>query len=166
MCSNNTILNMMSISLNKPKAKLKKFCKYISVFEENIAKSPKSIAYKINGPICNLPKEIRSTILNKFIEILPTKYVLLDWIRINDLDWIWLSKNPNAIDLLKDNIKKIDWDALSLNPNAIELLEKYPVRIDWKFLSENPNAIDLLKINQKRINWNALSANPAIFKVV
>ena len=41
MCSNNTILNMMSISLNKPKAKLKKFCKYISVFEENIAKSPK-----------------------------------------------------------------------------------------------------------------------------
>ena len=35
MCSNKTVLNMMSISLNKPKAKLKKFCKYISVFEEN-----------------------------------------------------------------------------------------------------------------------------------
>jgi len=80
MCKDEKVLDMMSIALNKPKAKLKKFCKYISVFKENIAKSPKSIAYKINGPICNLPENIRSTILDKFAEILPTKYVLLDWI--------------------------------------------------------------------------------------
>jgi len=109
MCRNDKVLHMMSIALNKPKAKLKKFCKYISVFEENISKSTKSIARKINGingPITTLPKEIRSTILDKFAEILPTKYILLDWIDINNLDWIWLSKNPNAIDLLKDNMKK------------------------------------------------------------
>ena len=33
MCSNNTVLNMMSITLHKPKAKLKKFCKYLSVLK-------------------------------------------------------------------------------------------------------------------------------------
>ena len=87
MCNNKTILNMMSIALNKPKAKLAKFCKYISVFEENIHKSPKSIAYKMNGPITNLPKDIRSVILEKFANILPTKYVLLDWIVKDKLNW-------------------------------------------------------------------------------
>jgi hypothetical protein len=69
MCSNNMVLNMMSIALNKPKAKLKKFCKYLSIFEENIDKSPKSIANKINRPISFLPKEIRSNILDKFEQI-------------------------------------------------------------------------------------------------
>ena len=95
MCRNNKVLNMMSIALNKPKAKLKKFCKHMSVFEENISKSPKSIANKINGPITNLPKEIRSTILDKFAEILPTKYVLLDWIDKYKLNWEKLSSNPS-----------------------------------------------------------------------
>ena len=88
MCNTKIILNMMSIALNKPKTKLKKFCKYISVFEENIAKSPKSIANKINGPITSLPSEVRSTILDKFAEILPSKYVLLDWIDILDFNLI------------------------------------------------------------------------------
>lgn len=57
MCNNqnNKVLHMMSIALNKPKAKLKKFCKYLSVFEKHISLSPKSIAYKINGQICSLP---------------------------------------------------------------------------------------------------------------
>ena len=121
MCRNNKVLNMMSIALNKPKAKLKKFCKYMSVFEENISKSPKSIANKINGPITNLPKEIRSTILDKFAEILPTKYVLLDWIDEDKLNWMMLSTNPNAVDLLENKKDKIDWWGLSSNPNAIDL---------------------------------------------
>jgi hypothetical protein len=60
---NNKVLNMMSIALNKPKAKLKKFCKYLSVFEKNIHLTPKSIANKINEQKCNLPENIRSTIL-------------------------------------------------------------------------------------------------------
>ena len=80
----------MSIALNKPKAKLKKCSKYLSVFEENIDLTPKSIANKINGPITALPNEIRSTILEKFADILPSKYVLLDWINENDSDWYWL----------------------------------------------------------------------------
>jgi len=184
MCSKNIVLNMMAKALNKPKDKLKKFCKYLSVFEENIAKSPKSIAYKINGPITNLPKEIRSTILDKFAEILPSKYVLLDWIDKDKLNWELLSKNPNAIDLLKENIDKIDrsmWSILSANPNAIDLLKdkinyeksltydqylQLETKIDWIMLSQNPNAINLLKENQDKIDWKMLSLNPSIFKAV
>ena len=144
MCRNDKVLHMMSIALNKPKAKLKKFCKYIAVFEENISESSKSIANKINGPITNLPVEIRSIILDKFAEILPTKYVLLDWIDKDKLEWMMLSQNPNAIDLVKKN----------------------QVNISWTLLSQNPNAIDLLKENQGKIDWYELSANPSIFKAV
>src|SRR6056300_158088 len=190
MCRKDKVLNMMAIALNKPKAKLKKFCKYISVFEENIAKSPKSIAYKINGPITNLPKEIRSTILDKFAEILPTKYVLLDWIDENKLNWNMLSLNPNAIDLLEEHYDNIDWENLSQNPNAIKILkerikyeqtlydsgELYTLnedKIDWVSLSKNPNAIKLLKdrikyenlledddLDDNMVDWESLSENP------
>ena len=45
---------------------------------------------------------------------------LLNWIDINRLDWRSLSKNPNAIELLEQNIDRIDWDKLSKNRNAIE----------------------------------------------
>jgi len=192
MCDNqnNKVLHMMSIALNKPKAKLKKFCKYISVFEENIAKKPKSIAYKINGPICNLPENIRSTILDKFAEILPTKYVLLDWIDENKLNWNMLSLNPNAVDLLEEHYDNIDWENLSQNPNAIKILkerikyeqtlydsgELYTLnedKIDWVSLSKNPNAIKLLKdrikyenlledddLDDNMVDWESLSENP------
>ena len=40
---------------------------------------------------------------------------------MNKIDWWNLSKNPNAIPLLKQNIDKIDWEALSQNPNLFEL---------------------------------------------
>jgi hypothetical protein len=177
MCSKDKVLNMMSIALNKPKDKLKKFCKYISVFEKNISKSPESIANIINNPITILPQDLRSIILDKFFEMLPTKYVLLDWIDQKKLNWFILSKNPNAIDLLESNPDNINWNILSNNPNAIDLLEKRieyekflnPVdyknlksnkKIDWSFLSQNPNAINLLKENQDNINWYCLAKNP------
>ena len=177
MCKDEKVLDMMSIALNKPKAKLKKFCKYLSVLKKEIHLSPKSIAYKINGPICNLPENIRSTILDKFAEILPTKYVLLDWIDKKKLNWSYLSQNPNAIDLLKENTHKICWDQLSLNPNAIDLLEtriKYENNLDyneykklvisgnsinWYLLSQNPNAIKLLKKYDNAIVWYKLAQN-------
>ena len=148
MCRSNTVLNMMAIALNKPKTKLKQFCKHMPVFEENISKSSKSIANKINGingPITNLPIGARSIILEKFAEILPTKYVLLDWIDKNKLNWEKLSSNPNAIDLLEENYDKINWHHLSSNPNAIDLLKNNEDKIDWGWLSLNPNAIKLLK---------------------
>ena len=45
---------------------------------------------------------------------------LLEWIDINKLNWLELSKNENAIELLKANPDKINWLKLSLNPNAID----------------------------------------------
>jgi hypothetical protein len=178
MCRKDKVLNMMAIALNKPKAKLKKFCKHITVFKENISKSPKSIANKINGingPITNLPKEIRSTILDKFAEILPTKYVLLDWIDKDKLDCFFLSENPNAIDLLENNLNEVDWGWLSSNPNAIHILENNLDKVDWELLSDNPsaNAINLLKerikyenlledddLDDNMVDWKYLSTNP------
>ena len=168
MCRKDKVLNMMAIALNRPKAKLKKFCKHISIFEENISKSSKSIANKINGPITNLPRDIRSIILDKFAEILPTKYVLLDWIDKNKLNWEKLSSNPNAIDLLKENPHMINWKKLSNNPNAIEMLEANinGYEINWMELSSNPNAIKLLEKNQNQIYWRILSRNPNAIKLL
>jgi len=52
---------------------------------------------------------------------LPIK--LQDWVDVTKINWIYLSRNPNAIELLKANPDKIYWYRLSLNPNAIELLK-------------------------------------------
>ena len=90
-------------------------------------------------------------------------YKLRDWIDINKLNWNYLSSNPNAIKLLKENPDKIDWDYLSSNKNAIELLKEKPDKINWKYLSLNINAIELLKENQDKIKWEFISFNTAIF---
>ena len=37
-----------------------------------------------------------------------SEHKLLLWIDESDLDWTWLSSNPNAIDLLKANLEKIN----------------------------------------------------------
>jgi hypothetical protein len=42
---------------------------------------------------------------------------LLDWIDKDKLDWTQLSKNVNAIQMLKENPLQIDWTHLSKNPN-------------------------------------------------
>ena len=89
--------------------------------------------------------------------------ILRDWIDVDKIDWEYLSKNPNAIHLLEQNIDKIDWWELSLNPNAIHLLEQYPDKINWCYLSRNPNAIHLLEQNMDKIHWRYLSTNPSIF---
>ena len=90
-------------------------------------------------------------------------YKLRDWIDINKIDWFDLSRNPNAIHLLEQNMNKIYWFLLSVNSNAIHLLEKNMDKIDWYDLSQNPNAIHLLEKNIYKINWDYLSRNPNIF---
>ena len=67
-------------------------------------------------------------------------YKLHSWIDITFIQWGTLSKNPNAIELLKKNKKKINWTELNENPNAIEMLKKNKNKIDWEYLSINPNA--------------------------
>jgi hypothetical protein len=194
MCNDDEVLTMMSVALDKPKDKLKKFCKYLSVFKQNIYLSPNKITAKIteadtqDKPIFKLPKEVRTAILDKFAEILPSKYVLLDWIDKKKLNWSYLSQNPSAIDLLKENTHKIDWSLLSGNPNpdVIKLLEeriKYENNLDdneyielvtsgnnicWYSLSQNPNAIKLLKKNYNEIVWYKLAknSNPNVIKLL
>ena len=41
----------------------------------------------------------------------------LDWIDKDKIHWYYLSLNPNAIQLLKENPDKIDWTNLSKNPS-------------------------------------------------
>ena len=40
---------------------------------------------------------------------------LQDWVYVNKLDQDYLSTNPNAMEILKENPDKIDWVLLSLN---------------------------------------------------
>jgi len=80
------------------------------------------------------------------------------------INWSALCKNsdPGAIDLLSlpENYEKIDWLLLSSNPNAIQLLEK---RVIYQ-LSLNGQQLEGLSIH-KRINWQKISTNPAIFYI-
>ena len=171
MCDNKMITKMMSKVLECDEKQLKKFCKYINVFRENINSSPKSIKNKMKPKMTlnKLPNDLKTQIIEKYMSFFPTKYVLKDFIPLEKIDWSGLSSNPNAIDLLREKMNnenelsqevlnkvniedKINWNGLSGNPYAIELLKANPDKIDWEMLSENPNAIDLLKANYDKIN--------------
>jgi hypothetical protein len=71
------------------------------------------------------------------------EYKLLDWIDINDINYISLNSNPHL--------------------KAISMLNENRNNINWSFLSANPSAIKLLRKNQDKINWNCLSFNSSIF---
>ena len=173
MCGNKMMVRMMSKVIGCEEKQLKKFCKYINVFAENIESSPKSIknkmkvtnslnASKRKGSLHALPDDILEKIVEKYKTIFKIKYKLKDWIPLEKLDWDYLSLNPNAIELLKANPDKINWDVISKNPSpgVIELLKENPhEEIDWEQLSANPNAIELLKANYDNIFWPNLSAN-------
>ena len=118
--------------------------------------------YKIllNPP---LNENVIFKILAFYWRLLPKKKVLLDWINPNNLDWIVLSKNPMAVDLLRENIHEIHWTNLSRNEKVIDLLKQYYSNINWKELSLNKNAISLLQNNQDKIDWCNLSKNLLIF---
>ena len=62
---------------------------------------------------------------------------LLDWIDKDKLDWTQLSKNVNAIQMLKEKPLQIDWTQLSKNAEAITLLKENPLKINWHGLSLN-----------------------------
>jgi len=48
-------------------------------------------------------------------------YRLHSWININKLNWIFLSINPNAIELLKENQDKISINYISSNSSIFKL---------------------------------------------
>ena len=181
MCGNKMMVRMMSKVIGCEEKQLKKFCKYINVFAENVESSPKSIknkmkvtnsinASKRKGSLSVLPDDILEKIVNKYKTIFKIKYKLKDWIPPKKLDWKYLSANPNAIELLKENPQKINWEGLSANSSqyAIEMLKAYPKKIDWFYLStnQNPYAIELLKANSEKIDWEGLSGNPNATKLL
>jgi hypothetical protein len=184
MCGNKIMVRMMSKVIGCEEKQLKKFCKYINVFAENIESSPKSIknkmkvtnsinASKRKGSLSVLPDDILEKIVNKYKTLFSrVKYKLKDWIppeKLNYRHFFSFNLHPYAIELLQKNIHElfheIDWYKLSQNPNsaAIELLKKYPENIYWHCLSKNPNpaAIELLEANPHKIDWSYLSTNPA-----
>ena len=75
MCGNEYIIEMMTKVLECNKKQLKKFCKYINVFKENIDSSPKSIKNKMkpNITLNKLPEDIKIMIVNKYKSIFPKK---------------------------------------------------------------------------------------------
>ena len=135
MCGNKMMVRMMSKIIGCEEKQLKKFCKYINVFAENIESSPKSIKNKMKvtnsinasnrkGSLSVLPDDILEKIVEKYKTIFKIKYKLKDWIPQKKLDWKYLSANPNAIELLKNNKDKIVWEYLSENPAIFdEILE-------------------------------------------
>jgi hypothetical protein len=172
MCDNKMVSKMMAKVLECDEKQLKKFCKYINVFKENINSSPKSIKNKMKPKISlnKLPEDLRYKIVEQYTKLFPTKYVLRSWIPINKLNGHGLSSNPNAIDFLEENRNMIDWRELSSNPNAIELLKENPDKIYWVYLSANPDqkAIEMLKANSDRISWGyiAQNSNPEAIKLI
>ena len=127
--------------------------------------------------IANLPDELQEKIVGDLITISINK--LREGIPVDKLNWSYLCKNPNAIDLIRERMDieknlskeeydrlpyKINWSALCSNsdPGAIDLLslpENYD-NIDWLLLSSNPNAIELLEkrvVYQLRLNGAQLN---------
>uniref|UniRef100_A0A6C0HCU5 Uncharacterized protein n=1 Tax=viral metagenome TaxID=1070528 RepID=A0A6C0HCU5_9ZZZZ len=80
----------------------------------------------------------------------------------NEINWEFLSANPNGVKLLKKNREKIDWDCLSCNisKKAIKLLKKNPDKINWYWLSQNPSAIELILQHRDMVDWRQLCKNP------
>jgi hypothetical protein len=89
-----------------------------------------------------------------------------------EIDYYWLSSNTNpiAIELLMEEINvnpntRIDWAALSRNPEAIKILKANRDEILWGILSfnTNPEAMKLIeeeiKVNPMHINFEGLAAN-------
>ncbi len=113
MCGDKTMTKVMTKVFDCDLKQLKKFCKYINVFKDNINSSPESIKKKmklsnrINASMRRvslhaLPDDILEKIVNKYESLFSRiKYKLKDWIPPEKLDWNFLSRNPNAIDLLK-----------------------------------------------------------------
>ena len=79
--------------------------------------------------------------------------------------WYGLAQNrsPEAMQLFRENPDKININDLSSNSAAIDLLRQNMGSINWMDLSYNPSAINLLKQNPQNIDWYQFSGNPSIF---
>jgi len=114
MCGNKMMTKMMSKVIGCEEKQLKKFCKYINVFAENIKSSPKSIKNKMKvtnsinasmrrGSLNVLPDDILEKIVKKYKTIFKIKYKLKDWIPHEKLDWgdIISKSKPRSYRIIK-----------------------------------------------------------------
>ena len=85
---------------------------YEFIYNEIEIKKTEKIKKYNNKIVLTIKKEKK--ILKKFVQE-----------NIDEICWQKLSRNPNAIELLENNLNKmINWYNLSQNPNAINILEK------------------------------------------
>ena len=133
-----------------------------------------------NISINSLPHDVHDKIVEHYKRLLPSRYVLRDWVPKDKLDWFTLSGNSCAYEILmeyyEENRVCINNFSDNENPQIIEFIKKrieyekglskeeykkidiYDV-LDWSYISANPNAIDILKDNVDKINWFELSSN-------
>lgn len=82
--------------------------------------------------------------------------------------WKCLSKNPNAIYLLEQNINKLNfrcWHYLSRNPNILPIVQQYSEMIKWDIvMSDNPNANILIKYHPTPFDAWELTLTPSTLK--
>ena len=102
-------------------------------------------------------------------------YKLLDWIAlkvsINESNFIFMSNNERAMDIMANNLDLLDdiWSDLCANPSAIPLIEQNIENLGlycWRNLCENQNAICILEKNPYKINWFCLCANPSAIPLI
>ena len=154
---------------------------YNILFKEIFKKFPNIINEnnKLNGSVENLINRIGMclydfiiwTVLNKMSDII---YSLPIRNLIYKLNWYGLSKNPNAICILEQNLDKININHLSRNnnPDAIDILEKIMETVgwynfsSWSSLCANPHAMRIINKNLDKVDWNILSANPSAIYIL
>lgn len=88
----------------------------------------------------------------------------------NYLNWSELSKNPNAISILKKYNNNINYFELCKNNNGLDIIKenfnKINTDVGWQALSTNLNAIELLINNKEKIYWNVVSENSNAIELI
>ena len=93
-------------------------------------------------------------------------YKLCSWVDADKINWKQLSSNPNAIQLLEQNIEKVDVETLLYNRN-IDIMhilklkykthDKYPISRMGHM--ESVDAVKILSANVNKILWEAFASN-------
>jgi hypothetical protein len=81
-----------------------------------------------------------------------------------------LLENVNGLELLLEmfDMKKLNWKTVAGSPHVCKLLPRKPRNSywRWKWLSGNPYALPYLEPQLPLMNWHALSANPAAINLI
>lgn len=87
------------------------------------------------------------------------------------INWIYLSTNSSAMELLLEHEDEICWDSFCANPadQALDLLELTPEKIDWHYLAINTNTRAIQMLEKKKMLdptfrlplWLSSNTNPA-----